>query len=909
MTSERRNSDDTIASYKRKKKQDKRPSPMSQEDDAQCDHDESATGAASSNDIPDNVSNVETEDDSETAMRWKELKAAKTEEEEIKRYERLQTKPRTKAEAEHDEDLHKLRLRRMREREATHEAERKATQALEAVQEPVSAMDWKAQQVARVQRMRNGKSKAPKPEQASALVPTTSSSGHRTSSAHEERHGIPCNFGHEIAFFASNRPSLKRTDTEVLTDTSRGPSPPPNAHWRDPRRQRGRLNVDYSGMDTEFILGGEFVDDVNTMLDFINGWPEAQFEDIRYAFERDPDNRGRRIEFIDLGDKKWGVRILNPLRKDSGTSYAPADIYTRDDLPNACQEHGCDEGCPRKISMEERITNLKKFREEQDRNTFLGNMAGAGYLAGPSLGVLPDVIDMPPPPIPPRSDKRKVSHGLPELSTIPLQPLSTLESLPSVSEPPGSPRPENCSLPDEDFTAEHIEDLERTDASLETQIKQIKQIKTTMAQIKGHLQSKQGAEPIGQDIVKEWLQNANIVSESSEGTRKKSAADKPDLGPIGGKLVHNEKIPTGPYSIRAEEHRLTAVFDKRSTVPELMDENIRNRPRKGYYTARVPPKSDSDSKCNDTPLPRKAGRPSSNHVDQSSSTNTQRVKFPRIEPASRERDQRKTQSIPAGVPNEGVMAHLVQGYSISSPSQEQTGKEGILGGDFASQFQDPIGARRLSESISVFEDTPMGEDVPMLPQDIQSQPPSEEPAVAPSTTSPDSRPPSRPSPRRLDEIDDDTSVWDPDEQPVAPAAPRIRDDMEIDSDIPVWDPVEEPARRSSDSRQESTLEERRTYQRHIKNMLRKTNARRKRRAAPTSPLPTSSPATDSPEAGSEVEDTSIPTLTNVVPAPSRIEAGSEGGSSGPVDLKGKRRAKAKESGDDKKLLEELFRKL
>jgi len=59
------------------------------------------------------VSSMATPDDGDASARRQALKAAKTPEAEIERYKMLQSTPRTKAEAEHDKDVHELRMRRL----------------------------------------------------------------------------------------------------------------------------------------------------------------------------------------------------------------------------------------------------------------------------------------------------------------------------------------------------------------------------------------------------------------------------------------------------------------------------------------------------------------------------------------------------------------------------------------------------------------------------------------------------------------------------------------------------------------------------------------------------------------------------------------------------------------------------
>ena len=142
------------------------------------------------------------------------------------------------------------------------------------------------------------------------------------------------------------------------------------------------------------------------------------------------------------------------------------------------------------------------------------------------------------------------------------------------------------------------------------------------------------------------------------------------------------------------------------------------------------------------------------------------------------------------------MTYLANGQDILTPPlDEQTGRSDVSEVDFALQSQDPVAARRLSENSPVFGDTPMGEDFPLLPQNIESPFPFAEQTVDPSSTQL-SLPLSSPLPRRI-EASDDISAWNLDEQPTTPAVPRIRDDIEPDGDVSMWDPDEEPAKNKS----------------------------------------------------------------------------------------------------------------
>lgn len=277
--------------------------------------------------------------DLEAIDRSQDLRTARTEQEEVDRFKRQQAEHHNEAEASYNEALHVVRLRMMRLRKAARERERKAA---EAVQEASNqANDNKSFEV----------------EKTATTVPTAQLI--RTTTKIREKDGTVRYVTKERDPSSSERrPELRRSDSEVLedadqvcdipspdntTDSSpyRRAQPPPlpsSCPWRNTTRHRGTLKIDYSRIETEFILSNEFIDDVNTMLDFINGWPMDQIEDIKSSFEEDPDNRGRRIEFVDMGRRQWAVRLLNPDRPE--TFQDPADTYTFEDrdLPHRVTE-------------------------------------------------------------------------------------------------------------------------------------------------------------------------------------------------------------------------------------------------------------------------------------------------------------------------------------------------------------------------------------------------------------------------------------------------------------------------------------------------------------------------------------------------------------------------------------------
>lgn len=239
------------------------------------------------------------------------------------------------------------------------------------------------------------------------------------------------------------------------------------------------------------------------------------------------------------------------------------------------------------------------------------------------------------------------------------------------------------------------------------------------------------------------------------------------------------------------------------------------------------------------------------------------------------RNQRKTKTIPTSVPNEGAMTHLAQGFPISTPPwHEQSGRKGVFNMDSASQSQEPVDARSSSTSRPALEETSAGKSVPMLPQSITSQLPSEEATVAPSTTPPGSP---RPSPRLL-EIVHNAPTRTTQEQPAAPTSLHLHDDMDIDRNVPVQDLDKTPVEVTShDSQQEHSQEAVEAYQRHIRNMLLGVTARM-----------------------------NMPTSLLAAPGRARTENGGEGSSTGSRQRRGKGKAEAKGKDDDRAILNRLF---
>ncbi|KAJ4312967.1 hypothetical protein N0V94_007175 [Neodidymelliopsis sp. IMI 364377] len=362
----------------------------------------------------------------------------------------------------------------------------------------------------------------------------------------------------------------------------------PSCSWRNTKRQRGTLKVDYSRIETEFIFSSEFVDDVNTMLDFIAGWPADLVEDINRAFKEDPDNRSRRIEFVDMGGFEWAVRILNPDRPDF--CQGPADIYALKDLPDDCREHGCVRGCSRNTIMRNRWVNSKEVRGPQKGKQPLDVMAAACKLAGSSLGVLPDASDPrrpirpgKPPPLPPRSENRNVT---------PMPPPSKPRSHKHTQQPLERSWLKSMDSLEEDTSDAYVEQLKRKNAGLENQISELKAW-TEQTKIQ-HIGSNDGQVALGKRTKEIYIGIEPDNSQFSVGNaRKDSAQDTQVFGPIGGKLVHDEKVP-GPYNTSTEAMKADKAFDRRSKIPQLTDESIRDRPRKEFYARRVPTASSSE---------------------------------------------------------------------------------------------------------------------------------------------------------------------------------------------------------------------------------------------------------------------------------------------------------------------------
>lgn len=531
MCSKRLDADESPASVGQNTPPDEQTFPFPKD---YSDHNTSHSDIEEVNGRIDSTFAMDTEDNEEAFIRSRELKAV--EEEKIRR---------ARAEAQHDEDLNNLRIRRMRETQPI------AAQALEMAHQSTQEIQ---QQMSRASR--RGRDVVPKQTDPPWPHWEISSGGIQSS-----------RFYHRTEIHSEHLtiPQFKRTDSEVFATPTEEPSPPPTTQWRYPQRQRSELNLDFSRIDTQYLLAHEFVDDVNIMLDFIDGWFEFQFEDIKYAFQEDSDNRGRIIQFVDLGNRRWGVQLLDPLkplRRDSGM-HCPFASF--ENPLGRCQSFGRDQVCPNRKYMEQRVAELKEIRQSQD---------------------------LQPPPLPPRSNKRKAPSRPPGIRE-PLLPPITPESLMTSSRAPDSPRPGFRQLSDTDMETEYIEGLEHSEMGL---MNQADQMKTYTSQFKKQT-GDTGAG--GRKSVQMWLQKSNFKSSPVKIAARLPSIDRVEFGSIGGQLVHDEKIPTGPDSLRSTDLSFTSRTDIHRTLAlgPLVDQ-IQNKPREEYYATETTNSIESDGETN-----------------------------------------------------------------------------------------------------------------------------------------------------------------------------------------------------------------------------------------------------------------------------------------------------------------------
>lgn len=438
---------------------------------------------------------IKKDDDGAASAHWKALRAAKTPEAEIERYNMLQGTRRTEAEVQHDKDLHELRMKRFQTKRSKECREQREAEPWYAssTEEEAQTLRYKelqietlikelSQQNQHLRKIRNSmagdlqlhRGRACEPK-APPSPPSETSNVPETSRAPLP---IPLGSGHAAI------PSLKRSDTEVFKVPARSPSPPPNTQWRDRTRQRERLNLNFSRIETHFLLTHEFIDDVNAMLDRFEGWSALEIADIAYAFKKDCDNRGRIVEFVDLGSRKWVVQLLNPLNPERRDSGMLCPFRCSDNPRNLCQQPG-SKACSNKAHLEERAADLRRFRDQQM---------------------------MPPPPLPPRSDKRTTPPRPPQVAG--LQATSAITSrTANTSRPVNSPRTGPSSMSEEGMRPEHTENAERSGLKMWTQVEQVKGL---MSQIKTQAGVKQGGPAEGREMVRQFLQNLKLTPTPSE---------------------------------------------------------------------------------------------------------------------------------------------------------------------------------------------------------------------------------------------------------------------------------------------------------------------------------------------------------------------------------------------------------
>lgn len=612
----------------------------------------------------------------------------------------------------------------------------------------------------------------------------------------------------------STRPSLRRTDTEVFTNPFEEAALPLYARWRSKQRKRGRLNINQDRVDADFILTNIFLDDVNTMLDFIKGSSEPQFQDIASAFREDPDNRGRIVEFSDLGDRNWGVRILDPLKIEWNRSRSCYDTYTIDDLPIACQEHGCDQGCPRKVLIEENIANLRKSQLEQSNKTPQITMIKGSNEANVQLHGFSECFSMPlpPPPTPPHSNKREVASRFPGLHDKALSP-------------PGSPRPVDRDLPGLGFISQQVGGKKDP----------IAQIRTSVAKIKDQLSKTHARKGSGREVVRSWLQEKLAMGSSCRRShgRVVNAVDEQTRVHFDGKLFHHEKIPAGPNSIRSEEYYLKLASDRQ---PQRQKSNASDKRREDYFAARVPPNvcSDIESPC----APHDFKQPFTDVGGTPRPPPTQRIKirpqyekYPdaywklqatRVEAAAKKRARKLT---PTRIPNKGAMSFVAKGQdTLISPSGETRYRRQVRRTDFATVRGDAVRACASLHDRPVLQNSLVKGELPALIQNIRSPLLPPESAGSPTTTL--LNPPMTPSLLHV-ETDDDDAIppRSTDEPHAVHVVSSIRYNQGSDGDVTMR---EASGGLSEDVNnivaQSSEQDVGRAHQRRIKDTLRRYNA-------------------------------------------------------------------------------------
>ncbi|KAF3002976.1 hypothetical protein E8E13_004890 [Curvularia kusanoi] len=370
-------------------------------------------------------------------------------------------------------------------------------------------------------------------------------------------------------------PSVLNTNKmKVKTDGEGDVSPSLITIWRDPLRQRDRLNTSLDRIETDFLLESNFIDDINAMLDTICGWNEYEISGVRQAFEMDPQNRNRSVVFTNLGGKEWKVRLLSRIRRDSGTSYELPGFYSHEDLPDICLKHGCDAGCPRKVSFQELAADLRRFRKGKMKVDHAEKLDKTKQFVRPAV---PFQRATQAPPVSSHSNKGKPSDGSPKI--------------PNSGACPPSPRPGNLALPDDLTMAKPGLFPDGVRSQIERVKKAIRDRSVSL-----HVS--------GREAVRSWLQEANVSSKSRDIVRTSGLLEaisrdhrftrSAENMSVKGKLAHKEKIPSGATSIRAEKFRLISHSDWQSTTLHSKRLSAPDRSRAEFFAARVQPSPESD---------------------------------------------------------------------------------------------------------------------------------------------------------------------------------------------------------------------------------------------------------------------------------------------------------------------------
>lgn len=193
--------------------------------------------------------------------------------------------------------------------------------------------------------------------------------------------------------------------------------------WRIPYRQRDILNLDKSRLHTEYLLSDNFLDDVNFMLDVMSDHSGPEIKHIAESFVRDPNNHFRRISWKkDPMHGGWSVALENQnldgyqqsmqnATRSCDQRILPGTSSATKDLAEHCQTFGCDEKCPRQLTVEEKEAIFERVRErerleraEREKENFTGQPSA-------TLQRMKDRTNMPAPPVPLRRLPGETAHG------------------------------------------------------------------------------------------------------------------------------------------------------------------------------------------------------------------------------------------------------------------------------------------------------------------------------------------------------------------------------------------------------------------------------------------------------------------------------------------------------------------